>query len=197
MSAARKAILDAAEGCLRREGIRRTTVAAVAAEAGFSRAYLYRFFPDKATLVAAALIRRDEQFWDEARERVGAVMHRDGVAGMVAEAVLLSSRSPLGPLALELAESEPEAFAEVVGTYVHEVVPGLAGFWVDMLTVAQRAGVVRDDLDVGTGAEWVLRVVHSLVAVPGERVDTGDRAAVVDFLRTYLAPAFEPAHQET
>ncbi len=124
-------------------------------------------------------------------------MHRDGIAGMVAEAVLLSARSPLGPLAVELAESEPEAYAEVVGTYVNEIVPGLAGFWVEMLEVARRAGVVRDDLDLGTGAEWVLRVVHSMVAVPGRAVDATDRAAVVAFLQTYLAPAFEPPVRDT
>ena len=61
-----------------------------------------------------------------------------------------------------------------------------------MLGVAQRAGVVRDDLDLGTGAEWVLRIVHSMVAVPGELVDVSDRAAVLEVLQTYLAPAFEP-----
>ena len=67
----RDRILDAAEACLRRDGIRRTTVAAVADEAGISRAYVYRFFADKPTLVSAALIRRDEvdQLFDPAEQR--------------------------------------------------------------------------------------------------------------------------------
>ena len=38
----RERILDAAEACLRRDGIRRTTVAAVAAEADISRANKFR-----------------------------------------------------------------------------------------------------------------------------------------------------------
>ena len=43
--------------CLRRFGIRRTTVAGVADEAGVSRAGLYKHFPDKAALLGAALVR--------------------------------------------------------------------------------------------------------------------------------------------
>ncbi|MCW2787415.1 MAG: TetR family transcriptional regulator, partial [Marmoricola sp.] len=67
---ARERILDAAEECLRRDGIRRTSALQVAAEAGVSRAWLYRLFPDKATLLSAALIRRDEAFWVEAQHQV-------------------------------------------------------------------------------------------------------------------------------
>ena len=184
-------ILDAAEACLRRDGIRRTSVAAVAEEAGLSRAYLYRFYPDKATLLSAALIRRDEEFWSDARERVSAVID-GGAARMVAEAVLLSRRAPLGPLALELAEAEPEAFAEVVGTYVHEIVPGLSDFWVEMLGAAQHRGRVRADLDVEAAAEWVIRVIVSLVGVPGRAVDADDADALRAHLTTFLEPAFRP-----
>ncbi|MBZ5739412.1 TetR/AcrR family transcriptional regulator [Nocardioides mangrovi] len=187
----RERILDAAEACLRRDGIRRTSVAAVAEEAGVSRAYLYRFFPDKSTLLSAALIRRDEEFWSDARERIAAVID-DGVATMVTQAVLLSRRAPLGPLALELAEAEPEAFAEVVGTYVHEIVPGLSDFWVDMLRAARDRGRVRADLDLDTAAEWVIRVLVSLVGVPGRAVDADDHEALHAYLGTYLEPAFRP-----
>lgn len=186
----RDRILDAAEVCLRRHGIRRTTVQGVAREAGLSRVYVYRFFPDKATLISATLIRRDEDFWTAANARVSSA---DTFAGMVAEAVLMSSESPLGSLALSLAEAEPQAYAEVMGTYVHEVVPGLAGFWVEQLTAAQERGLVRDDLDVVAGAEWVIRVVVSLVGVPGLAVDITDRASLVHHLETYLSPAFVPA----
>jgi AcrR family transcriptional regulator len=183
----RERILDAAEACLRRDGIRRTTVQAVADEAGLSRVYLYRFFPDKATLISATLIRRDEEFWATANARVSAAAT---FSEMVAEAVLMSSESPLGPLALALAESEPQEYAEVMGTFVHEVVPGLAGFWVDQLTAAQDRGLVRRDLDVVAGAEWVIRIVVSLVGVPGRAVDISDRASLVAYLDAFLSPAF-------
>ena len=187
---AREAILDAAEACLRRDGIRRTTVRGVAEEAGLSRAYVYRFFPDKPTLLSAALIRRDSAFWADAHERISAAAD---VAGMVAEAVLLSRRAPLGPLALELAEAEPAAYAEVMGTYVHELVPGLLDFWVEHLGTAQERGLVRADLDVEAAAEWVIRVLASLVSVPGRTVDTDDPESLRSCLEKFLAPALAPA----
>ena len=186
---ARDRILDAAEACLRRDGIRRTTVRGVADEAGLSRAYVYRFFPDKSTLLSAALIRRDSAFWDDAHERIAAA---DDVTGMVAEAVLLSRRAPLGPLALELAEAEPAAYAEVMGTYVHELVPGLLDFWVDHLGAAQQRGLVRADLDVEAAAEWVIRVLASLVSVPGRTVDADDPESLRACLSMFLAPALSP-----
>lgn len=183
----RDRILDAAEACLQRDGIRRTTVAAVATEAGLSRAYVYRFFADKATLVSAALIRRDETFWSDAAQRVESA---SGIAGMVAEAVLLSREAPLGSLALQLAETEPLEYASVMGTYVHDIVPGLSGFWTDQLRRAQERGVIAADLDVEVAAEWVIRSVVSLVGIPGRAVDADDRESLVDFLETFLTPAF-------
>ena len=187
---ARDRILDAAEACLRRDGIRRTTMRGVAEQSGLSRAYVYRFFPDKPTLLSAALIRRDSAFWADAHERVTAA---PDVAGMVAEAVLLSRRAPLGPLALELAEAEPAAYAEVMGTHVHELVPGLLDFWVEHLAAAQQRGLVRDDLDLEAAAEWVIRVLASLVSVPGRTVDADDPASLRACLAAFLAPALAPA----
>lgn len=189
--ASRDRILDAAEACLRRDGIRRTSVAAVAEEAGLSRAYLYRFFPDKATLLSAALVRRDEAFWSSARDRISAALDL-GVPGMLAEAVLLSRDAPLGPLALELAEREPEAYAATVGRFVHDIVPGLSAFWVEMLGLAQRAGRMRADLDLEGAAEWVIRLLVSLVDMPGLAVDADDRESLIGYLQTYLGPAFAP-----
>ena len=183
---ARDRILDATEACLRRDGIRRTTVAGVAAEAGLSRAYVHRLFSDKSTLVSAALIRRDEKFWAAAHARISAA---DDVAGMVTEAVLLSRESPLGPLALELAEAEPAAYAQVMGTYVNDIVPGLFDFWVAELGAAQGRGLVRAGLDLQDAAEWVIRVLVSLVGIPGLRVDADDPVALREHLATFLAPA--------
>ncbi len=189
--AARDRILDAAEACLRRDGIRRTSVAGVAEQAGLSRAYLYRLYPDKATLVSAALVRRDEAFWSSARDRISGALDL-GVPGMLTEAVLLSRDAPLGPLALELAEREPEAYAAIVGRFVHDIVPGISDFWVEMLGLAQQAGVMRDDLDLAASSEWVIRLLVSLVDMPGLAVDADDRDSLLAYLQTFLGPAFAP-----
>lgn len=178
-------LLDATERCLRREGLRRTTVAAVAEEAGVSRAWLYRHFPDKASLLGAALVRLDESFWSEAQNRIHGV---SGLSAQVAEAVVMARQITPPPLLLQLREQEPEAYAAVLGTGVREVVPGLAGFWLGFLTAAVESGEVRADLDVPRAAEWVLRLVLSLVTVPGEAVDADDPASVRAFVQEFLVP---------
>ena len=186
---ARDRILDAAEACLRRDGIRRTTAAGVATEAGVSRAWLYRHFPDKSTLLSAALIRRDEAFWVEAQRQVDTA---DGFAAQVAAAVVLCRAAPLGPLATELRDREPEAFGAVIGTFVDDIIPGMAWFWRAQLEAGVAAGELRHDLDVDAGAEWVMRIVVSLVSVPGEAVDIDDAGSIASYLTTYLMPALLP-----
>ena len=72
-----------------------------------------------------------------------------------------------GALLLELKAREPEAFAVVMGTGLREVMPGMATFWHAYLEEARALGEVRPDLDVARAAEWVMRMVLSLVTVPG------------------------------
>jgi AcrR family transcriptional regulator len=182
---ARDLVLDAAERCLRREGIRRTTMAGVADEAGISRAWLYRQFPDKASLLGAALVRMDEEFWEQAHKRVASA---DGLAAQVAEAVALSLSAEPAPFVLQLREQEPEAFAAVVGTGMTQIVPGLVGFWHRYVAEAVDRGEVRADLDVARAAEWVLRMVLSLVTVPGDAFDSDDPQQVQAFVQEFLVP---------
>lgn len=182
---ARERVLDAAERCLRRDGIRRTTMSAVAEEAGISRAWLYRQFPDKSSLLGAAVVRMDTAFWERAHRRVAAA---NGLAAQVTEAVALSRRLEPPPFVLQLREQEPEAFAAVVGTGVREIVPGLVGFWHRYLAAAVERGEVRPDLDVARAAEWVLRIVLSLATVPGDSFDADDPAQVRTFVQEFLVP---------
>jgi AcrR family transcriptional regulator len=182
---ARERILDATAESLAAQGIRRTTMAAVADAAGVSRAWLYRQFPDKAALVGATLVRLDEAFWDDAHKRIG---KQQGIVAQIAEAVLLS-RSIETPLALQLSRQEPEAYALVVGTGIRHVVPGMAAFWHEHLEDAKASGELRADLDVGRAAEHVLRTVLSLVTVPGDAVDPDDATSLSSYLEEFLLPA--------
>lgn len=183
---ARERILDVTEESLRVRGIRRTTMVQVAREAGVGRSGLYWHYPDKAALVSAALIRRDAEFWEDAHARV---RRKRSLAAKVAEAVSIARSSPWGPLALELRDREPVQFAEIVGGYVFDVIPGTVDFWHHHLAEAKSAGLVRADLDIPSAAEWVLRQVMSLVSVPGTAVDVDDTDSVKQFLETYLVPA--------
>lgn len=182
-SGTRDRLLDATERCLRSSGIRRTTVIAVAQEAGVSRAWLYRLFPNKASLVVAALARTDETFWSNAHARVTAAQ---GIAAQVAEAVQLSREHQPRALLLRLKAEEPEAFAEIVGTGLREMMPGLAVFWHPYLDAARARGEVRTDLNIARAGEWVMRMVLSLLTVPGEAVDVDDATSVRTFVDEFL-----------
>lgn len=179
----RDRLLAAAERCLRRQGIRRTTVVEVAEEAGLSRAALYKHFPDKASLVVAAIARTDERFWDEARRRVAA---EPDLVSQVAAAVAFSWGQEPATLALQLEADEPDSFHATVGTGLRAMLPGLAEFWHPFLEAARASGEVREDLDVARAAEWVMRIVLSLVTVPGEAVDPRDEEQVRRFLGDHL-----------
>jgi len=155
----------------------------IAREAGMSRAWLYRQFPDKASLVVATLARTDQVFWAEAHARVSGV---GGLAAQVAEAVRISREHQPGALLLRLKAEEPEAYADTVGTGLREMMPGMALFWHPFLEAARRRGEVREDLDVARGGEWVMRTVLSLVTVPGDAVDRDDPASVRRFVDEFL-----------
>jgi len=179
----RDRLLAATERCLRRSGIRRTTMIEIASEAGLSRASLYKYFPDKASLVVAALARTDEAFWADAHTRIS---RTQGIAAQVAEAVQMSREHQPGALLLQLKAEEPEAFAETVGTGLAEMMPGMAVFWHSYLEAARSGHEVRADLDVVRAGEWVMRMVLSLITVPGEVVDLDDPASIRRFVDEFL-----------
>jgi AcrR family transcriptional regulator len=182
-SVAEQQFLDAAERCLERSGIRRTTMVQVADEAGVSRAWLYRHFPDKASLLGAALLRQDEVFWSDARARIS---RRRSLAAQVAEAVSHSRAHQPRALVLRLREAEPEACAAILGAGLRQAMPGMALFWRPYLEQARSRGELRPDLDVARAAEWVMRVVLSLVTVPGDAVEVDDPTSVRRFVEDFL-----------
>ena len=65
----RERLIDAAEVCLRAKGIRSTTVSEVAEAAGVSRGWLYRHFPDKNSLLGAAIVRLNDAYWSRVPRR--------------------------------------------------------------------------------------------------------------------------------
>jgi AcrR family transcriptional regulator len=182
-SVAEQQFLDAAERCLERSGIRRTTMVQIADEAGVSRAWLYRHFPDKATLLGAALLRQDEAFWADARARIS---RRRSLAAQVAEAVSHSRAHQPRALVLRLRETEPEACAAILGAGLRQAMPGMALFWRPYLEQARVRGELRPELDIPRAAEWVMRVVLSLVTVPGDAVRVDDPISVRRFVEEFL-----------
>ncbi|CAN5693334.1 TetR/AcrR family transcriptional regulator [soil metagenome] len=182
----RDRLIDAAEGCLREKGIRATTVSEVAEAAGVSRGWLYRHFPDKATLLGAALVRLNDAFWGESHAVLAEV---DGLAEQVAVGVRLgrSAYDSPGALLMKLRQDEPEEFAACAGAGVQGLVPDLAAFWAPYLAAAQERGEISV-ADLAEAAEWVARSLLTIATVPGNTLDPDDPAAVLAHLNRYVMP---------
>ena len=184
----RERLIDAAEGCLRAKGIRATTVSEVAEASGDSRGWLYRHYPDKASLLGAAIVRLNEAFWGESNRTLSAI---SGFEEQLAVGVRLgrSAYETPGALVMQLRRDEPEEFAACAGAGVQGLVPDLGRFWKPYLEAARDRGEIHPETELDEAAEWVARVQISLGTVPGDTLDPDDHDAVRRHMRRYVLPA--------
>jgi AcrR family transcriptional regulator len=185
-------LVDAAESCLRAKGIRATTVSEVAEAAGVSRGWLYRHYPDKASLLGAAIVRLNNAFWAESHQVLDGI---DAFEERLAVGVRLgrSAYDSPGALVMQLRRDEPEEFAACAGAGVQGLVPDLGRFWRPYLEAARDRGEIHADTNLDEAAEWVARVQITLGTVPGETIDSDDHAAVLRFMRRYVLPGLRTA----
>jgi len=183
----RERLIDAAEACLREKGIRATTVSEVAEAAGVSRGWLYRHYPDKASLLGAAIVHLNDAFWGQAH---GVLAEIEGFEQQFAAGVLLGRSAYDSPdaLVMKLRRDEPEEFNACAGAGVQGVVPDVAAFWQPYLEAARDRGEIHVDTDLREAAECVARVIISLATVPGETLNPDDPEAVRRYLHRYVLP---------
>ena len=185
-------LLEATQKLLATKGIRATTMMEVAEEAGVSRAWLYRHFPDKPALIGAAIVRLTDTWWNDARAELDTL-------DTFTEQLILGVRigrgayDDPGALLMRLRVDEPEEFAACAGAGVAALVPALAYFWRPYIHRAATRGEVHPDHDLAEVAEWVARILISLGTVPGDTIDPDDSTAVEHHLRRYLLPALRVA----
>jgi len=186
----RDRLIDAAEVCLRAKGIRATTVSEVAEGAGVSRGWLYRHFPDKVTLLGAAIVRLNEAYWSDARAMLAQF---DSLDQRIAAGVRhgRTAYDDPGALLMKLRTEEPDEFAACAGAGVQGLVPDLAAFWSRYLVEARDTGEIHPDTDIAEASEWVARVLLSLATMPGEQLDASDFDAVRTHVRRYVMPGLK------
>lgn len=156
-------ILDAADQLFADHGVRSVTMADIAVASSCSRATLYRYFPDRATL--------DDAFVRRAAVRVGRLVAADlvGVApgDVITEAVLAAVTHVRDTPALAAWFADPAA-----------------GRTADLATesevIAALGGTLASDPDA---ARWLVRVIVSLLTAPGR--DAADERRMVE---RFVAP---------
>src|ERR1700722_13327333 len=93
---ARERIVAAAERCIDRHGIRKTTMDDVASEVGLSRPSVYRYFADRDDLLIELITRHARALLDRAHKSIS---RQGSLADQIVEAILYSAdhgrRDPL------------------------------------------------------------------------------------------------------
>jgi AcrR family transcriptional regulator len=177
-------VLDAAKRCCERWGMAKVTVDDIAAEAGISRATLYRLFPGGKEVLYEALRRRDSNdFFIELQAHVATVDSLDELlVRIVVEAtrqlrsdehlqVMLASRP--GEVAMSLNFDGLPVIFETATAYLTPLVAGWIG--------EERAAEM---------AELLSRLVVSYFLTPSRFVDFGDPVSARRFIRNHVLPAF-------
>lgn len=195
--ATRERIVAAAAQSMHEHGVAGTSLDDVRTLTGTSKSQLYHYFTDKAALVQAVVERQaqlvvaaQQPELDELDSLAGLHRWRDRVVAVNSERACVGG-CPLGRLASELAEDDPQARAAVA-----------AGFerWREGLTTGLRAMQARGQLvgeaDPGRLALAVLGAAQGglLLAQTARSVAPLEAALdlALDGIRAHLAPARRP-----
>jgi AcrR family transcriptional regulator len=181
---ARELLLDAAEGSFSKRGYRASTMAAIAKDAGYTRAVIYRHFATRDELVDAVVLR-------VALRHITAVFTRladiSDVSDLVAESlVIVSTEIALDPVLAVISQRSEEA--SVADLIVRS--PRLTDMLTAMYSVgfAQvEPGYLRAGLRPGDAAHFVLGIEMILLLrlIPG----TDDADQVRRYARCFVLPA--------
>lgn len=177
-------ILEATERCLDRWGRAKVTIDDIAAEAGVSRATLYRMFPGGRDVLFEALrVRRLEAFFTDLRAAVdGAADLTDLLVRTVVHATReLRSDERLGAM---LAAEPGEALSDLTVEGLPRVVRMATVFLTPMLDPHLARG------DAARLVDLVARLVISYFLAPSDHVDLGDADSARRFLTTFVLPSF-------
>jgi AcrR family transcriptional regulator len=181
-SSTRVRIVDAALGCLARQGLGKTTVDDIAREAGFSRATLYRTFPGGKEAVVAAVVETEvARLFSSLAVVMGEATDLEDVlvAGMVESARRLSGHGALAYLLIH----EPDV-----------ILPRLV--FADMDRILFTAGDFAAPFfarwlspdEASRAAEWAVRIVLTYLADPAPGTDLSDPEDTRALVRAFVMP---------
>ncbi len=183
--------LDAAKSCCERWGVARVTVDDIAAEAGMSRATLYRLFPGgKDVLFEAMRVRELNEFLDELARHLDGI---DSLDEVIVQAVVYATNELRDDrhLALMMASAPGEVLAD----FTVDGLPRIIRVTTTYLLPYIEPHLGHDDAIALL--ELVTRLVISCFFAPSELVDFGDEPSARTFLTTLLPQVFTGAQADT
>ena len=174
-------ILDAAEQCIHRFGIRRTSMGEVARVGKLSRGSIYRHFGDKEHLVEGVFRRRQEVFLNRTESQLERL---PTLVDKVTHAVVAGRRDMAEGLFASLAETEPETVATMFlepRFYARSV-----AFWPPHIEQARIAGEIDPGIDTATATDFVMRLAVSMVMFPTMGLGLKTRPRIRSYLQQVL-----------
>src|SRR3954447_2682787 len=180
----RERLLAATYACVARYGVGKTTIEDVVKESGISRATIYRYFPG-----GRDELLRETVGWEIAHflTRLGDhVRDEPDLNSLVAEGLRFARHSLQShELLQKILETEPERLLGLLTTESARTVPFIAAFLYPYLERERAAGRLREGVDVERAADYLARMVLSLMGSPG-RWDFDDPAQLAELVRGEL-----------
>ncbi len=182
--AVRERVLAAAYECVARFGIAKTTVEDIVKESGVSRATVYRAFPGgKDELLRAAVGWEMDRFFIRLAE---AVVEAEDLAGMLERGLLYAHTAVHGHEVLQtVLVTEPEKLLPLLTVEQDRPLHYITAFLLPYLEQERQAGRVLADVDLDESADFLARMILSLIGSHGEW-DMTDPAAVRVLVRDHL-----------
>jgi TetR/AcrR family transcriptional regulator, repressor for uid operon len=184
MTDPRERVLAGAYACVARFGMGKTTIDDVAKESGVSRASIYRLFPG-----GKDQLLRETVGWEMNRffARLGEeVYDAPDFASLLEGGLVFAHRALKAHEVLQkVLVTEPERLLPLLTVEQHRVLRFITAFLVPYLEREEAAGRVRAGLDLEQAADYVARMLLSLIASPG-RWDLEDPADVSRLVREEL-----------
>lgn len=183
---ARDRLIDAAEACFSRFGVSKTTLEDIASQAGVSRATVYRYFDGgRDEIILGVVLREAGEFLDGLQRRV---QREPDLADAIVEGILytIASVRKSEHLALLFAPEVAGQTTSIAGasTALFELT---TDFLRPIFEQAHRQGQLREGVVAEDAAEFVLRMILSLLSVDGPRRRSDAKQR--QFLRTFCAEA--------
>ncbi len=181
---ARERVVAAAERCFAQYGVAKTTVEDVARLAGTSRASVYRYFPGgRDEIILAALLSSAHEFLPQIPARLRSARSvGDAIVELIVSAVDWVRSEPWRASLMSAPLSRTLNAADAAAPYAV-----CAAFIAPYFTAARDAGLVRPAVELDDAVEFVVRMIHSLLVVPGHR--DRDDAETRRYVHTFVLPA--------
>jgi AcrR family transcriptional regulator len=185
---ARERILAAAERCIDRHGIRKTTMDDVACEVGLSRPSVYRYFADRDDLLIELITRHARALLDRARKSIA---RQSSLSDQIVESVLYTAEhARRDPLTRHIIEPDATSLGRrMIASGTTEMMR--AEMWDPVLDAALAnnelpPGLPRSDIHL-----WLGNV--TLMVMRGLEDGEGDVRRYRSIVRRFVVPAFTRA----